>query len=258
MEYVTIKHHNGESNQYYWINGDGALENFFEIRTNMIKNIVSMLMTTKIPMEKWDHIHINNVGGSALTLSVMRSKIFGDNPLLDLAKSILPTNELVVNLKNAVSSGRIVLINKKGGYQYFDESTCEILAFSDSFDEDIIKIPENSKYLVLENDMLLDETAKEYLNSINCNPTIITELRTYPMLKLAETLKKWIKQGGETVYAYTTAIDTQQLFNLMDKFEDYFLSGEIKTLEIQFSSTPSNEVMENIRNHPIKPKIVGG
>jgi hypothetical protein len=135
------------------------------------------------------------------------------NPLYLLGESSL--TKLNTITKMLLKSSFPVFLNPYGGVTYVDGSIIELVEifdFDGFKDKPRSKIKDNSKVITFENDHELERNAVEELYKLDKNFSFVTELRLFKKNQLLELTRKFVKQGGTTLYVYTTGIDVEQMY----------------------------------------------
>ena len=136
---------------------------------------------------------------------------------------------VAMNMISGILDNKEILVNDNGGYCYLEDDMHEIKKSVSNFPE-YHKIVKNSKYINLENDPFLETTTEDRFK--NTKFSFVTRLRYYTDDQLLTVLKDFVKQGGHTLFQYTTATDEPQLVNYLKLSKE----AGIKTAIFQFST----------------------
>lgn len=110
------------------------------------------------------------------------------------------------------------LVNKSGGFMWYEPERMEILNVYDREPESSVPKPylrNDNKIIVLENDWELPRESVKFLDAKVGwgNYSIVKGLREYSKQQLVDLLKRFKADGGEEVFVYTTGIDVPQMFD---------------------------------------------
>jgi hypothetical protein len=122
------------------------------------------------------------------------------------------------SLSKQLIQGRQVFQNKAGGLCPVEGSLEIFEVLEDNVqtidDNPVYRIKEGSKVINLENDWEVEDASFKYMNERfgRFNYSYITDLKTLHDRQYKEIFNKFIKQGGEYVYVYTTGSDVEQMY----------------------------------------------
>jgi len=146
-------------------------------------------------------------------------------------------------------------MNEKGGMtsvNYGDGSEFLTILESEEIDDipygSKIVIRENTKYLNLENAWELEYDATEWLWKKDRNFSYITEFGLLPEHGLKCQMEKFIENGGEHLYIYTTGRGIEQMYN----YSKIALEVGIKSFVFNFhlgTNDKINEFIEWLKSH---------
>ena len=159
----------------------------------------------------------------------------GTNPLFEIP--FLVTGK-IQSIENLINRGEKVLINSVGGYCYLMddmeiiEETKFVLTKPNTVD-----IKKNTKYINLENDAELEQHTIDYLTPIDPNFSSVCRLRDFNKEELVEIFEKFLENGGEMVYVYTTGIDERQMW----EYTSAIIDSGIMRVEFEFNCGVSDE-----------------
>lgn len=243
---------------------DGFLyENFFILRTledvveyaehvgKALSEQITTMLKSGVPKDRWDHLMKKDDAGGVLSHAWAKCYVEGKNPLIE---SCYLLDNKIKTFMGAILKGRIILVNKVGGYRYMVEDYTIIKEWVYTPDK-TYRIVEGSKYINLENDAELEVVVKDYLKS-KTPYSYILNLRDFSKDSLIDVFDEFKEQGGEVVYVYTTGTDIPQMYEYMEAA----LKVGLRSFEFEFNSGMSPEILEfkdhwqelvdlEIRNH---------
>lgn len=187
-------------------------KNFITFYESDVANVVRKLFNSGLPIDRWDHFLVNSPAGITLNAAVNKCKIAGGSPFIEMDKI---SNEVNIAKLEVISRGDILVQQKNGSYFYIrDESQYDIDIISEDYEFSLdIKyhIGKNTKYINLENDPELEQHTKDFMKENDENFSYILNLRNCDKYKLSKIFKLFVKNGGESLYLYTTGMDTLQM-----------------------------------------------
>ena len=198
---------------------------YFKIEQDDFIDQFGKAIKSSVPVEKWDHL------GGKLGIGFSIAKVTGGRPIVEAA-NMLTTKER--NIYEDLQNGKVIFINKNGGYHFFTDETHTII--EEKFyvkDKSIhISFAEKPSLLNLENDPELEPFTIEYFKENNLEISSITHLRKFSEDELVSIFKDFKLKGGTGVFVYTTGMDYIQ----MKEYIDAVIEAEIDTLIIKINS----------------------
>lgn len=134
-----------------------------------------------------------------------------------------------------ISNGMYIALSLvNGSYMCFEKADRNFKIIKSKAEYFSGELKENSKYINLENDPKLEIFTMDELSKIDENYSHILNLRHLSDNALRNTLKRFVKNGGDTVWQYTTGGDVEQMYSYSEiaikagvqHFIFYFNSGE--------------------------------
>lgn len=229
------------------IENDIDFFNYQKLLDSSLNNTIEKLLKSKTPVNYWDHlVYDSKQGDSIARLAIPIAQLKGENLWNTMSSIVVQKLSYISKL---ISNGKTVLINSNGGYCYPSKDISIIKIYNvEFFEKQNFKINHNTKYLNLENDAILENHTKEKLASIDQNYSYICSLRSYNDQQLSKFMKEFVSFGGNTLYIYTTGIDTNQVKSYCNLA---FQSG-IKNICFEYSSNPEEHIKSINNSHIIE------
>ena len=225
-----------------------------QLLVNNTNNTFHKVVTSKIPLTRWDHYGWDYKYGNSFNLAVQKCKIFGGRPIMEFDKI---TNEKCVSILSCIHKGQSVVINKVGGWCPVTGSIHKILEINDyipkSDRQAVIK--DNTKYINLENDPKLEGRTIEYLSALDKNYSYILRLVEYSKEELINIFKEFITKGGEIVYVYTTGSNVGQMW----EYSEAIIGSGLKTVAFEFNwgyNEQHKDVVEYLTENHITVEVL--
>lgn len=218
------------------------------------EDIIIQTMKSGVPMERWDHLNWRpGQANSLFCASVATCKAVGGNPLIGTGSLMC---KKLNNILQYVMLGTSVIINNRGGY--FPVNGDMEIVVTDTKELSLISpentnIATNTKYLVLENDPMLEPHAIKYMATVDPNFSHICYLRRYNIEPLTQMMSTFKENGGEIVYVYTTGLDVNQMFD----YSQAIIDSNISAVEFEFNVEISDNILGVInflKSHNIEVK----
>lgn len=210
-------------------NIDEFLE-YFEIEDNKSFNEFFALVRDHYPINKMDHVE--GTIGFAASLSKVTSE-----PILIEMSNIMGDKKS--NIFHDIMAGHRIFINRNGGYHNFTDETHTILKtysyYSDKREH--VSIALNPTILNLENDSKPEKYVEKFFKDKNIEPSYILNLRSFNKDELTVLLERFKRNGGHTVYVYTTGFDHVQ----MKEYIEAIMDAYIHHLIIELNQEPSED-----------------
>lgn len=230
---------------------EDLLDHLSLCESSTIKELLK-LFKSDLPVEKWDHYKPSMEAG-ALSMSVALSKIEGTNPIYSIDRCL---SEISKNKINSFIKHGAIFINKMGGYFPFQEKSVRIISEKPFIKEDILskfyRVPDNTKNLNLENDPELEPYTVKNLSKLEGDHfSYVTCLRDFSNEKLLKIMKKFVKNGGDTLWVYTTGSDTLQ----MHVYMDLSLEAGINNFVFKFNSGNNDKLTKLLHKYDKHPDV---
>lgn len=212
-----------------------SLEDILEYQQLLTRNTVdtfSYVAKNNIPVDRWDHYGSNGDYGNSFNLTIQTCKLSGGRPVLEFDKI---TNSKCLNMSKIINMGRDVVVNKNGGYCDFCPTRHEILEYCGDFKSSTNKaavIKENTKYINLENDPVLERHSKDFLNKVDSNYSYVLRLCEFSKDELISVFKDFKSKGGEVVYVYTTGSNVSQMW----EYCNAVIAAGLKNIVFEFNA----------------------
>lgn len=242
------------------INGEWLLiENISELLDYTIslkRKVISYterLLASKVAVDRWDHMITNTEEGAILSAVLSKTKNLGGRPLFEFDNMF---SLKIQNMLKEIKNGKKILINSVGGYCTMQEDW-KILSEKD---EELISIKtynikNNTKYINIENDDVLEDETKKYLSNKDNNFSYILNLHTFSEKELIEVFKEFKKSNGQILYVYTTGLNIPQMETYI---ESAYFSG-INEIELKITSEITQkhkEIFQRFRDKNVKITIL--
>lgn len=254
MQLATVKWHDNEICTNILLETSEDVFQYQELLANNAAMTVDHLFKSKIPVNRWDHFGHEGAYGNPFNMAVQMAKIEGGRPLFNLDRV---ANEICVAILKQIMKGDTVLINKVGGWCPYTPSIHEIIEVKDfvytSNRKAVIK--NNTKYINLENDHILEKRTKDYLGALDQNFSFILCLREYSERELVKIFEEFSAKGGQIVYVYTTGSDVAQMW----EYSEAIIKSGLKVVEFEFNAGYTDEhkeVVEYLQQNQVSVTLI--
>ncbi len=221
-----------------------TIDDLLEYVASMKQNIASLsqrLIKSGAPVSKWDHMITKNDAGAILAGVVTKMNTFGCRPLLEMED--LATKK-VKDMLFYLQKGKKLLVNDVGGYcsmldhwKIIFEKEISVIEFK------TYEIKENTKYINIENDDVLEDFSKKYLESVDKNYSHIVNLHSFTKEQLFDVFSQFKKAGGEVLYVYTSGINVPQMY----EYTESAIKAGILKIEFDFNSGMNENIEKYIK-----------
>lgn len=254
MKQVQIKTKFGEIADYIKLESIQDVHEYMSQLGSDVSNAIAKLIRSDIMPKDWDHVRMCGGKGGILQGSIAIAYAKGTNPLYEIDPLV---RIKLMDMTQAIDRDEIVLVNKNGGYCTYSPNYHTILHETeyDGAPEDTSVINKNTKYINLENDPELEKRTIEYLSEKDKNYSYVLNLRNYDIDSLTAVFKKFVANGGEVVYVYTTGLDVPQMFD----YSTALIAAGIKKVEFEFNCGKNEKhdgVIEHLISHEVDVKLV--
>lgn len=124
-------------------------------------------------------------------------------------------------MRSSIKEGIPVLVNREGGYCFFREDYHELVSDLEdaNMDCEFHQICNRAEIINLENDPSTERYTLDHFRELRKDKystddlSTICHLRMYEDKQLLSLLKKFVRNGGDTLFQYTTAMDVDQMFH---------------------------------------------
>lgn len=235
LKKIKVKFYNEECD-YTLIETFDDVMDYLGIVHQNVGETVHNLLTKDLDVQNWDHLVYSMDKGGVLTAAVGVAKLRGTNPLFEI-DGLVQTK--LINMMKLINAGEKVIVNKNGGYCNLSPKLHTVLSISDHADEaeETVFIKNNTAYINLENDPVLEKRTIQYLSEKDPNFSYVLRLRDHDVSALTEIFKKFKINGGRVVYVYTTGIDINQMY----EYSDAMIAAGIKEIELELNAGKTNE-----------------
>ncbi len=205
----------------FLIEDSNDLEEYFKIIENNSLSCMTKMLTSKESIDRMDHVvpGMRPLEKALGALAVTRAKLglFGtNNPIFQVQGS---AETMKHGMRLFIVKGQSLFVNRNGGYTPITKGVVEIVERIENVQyKDKAKTPHipnrKTKVINLENDYEMEDYSHNFItNYLNdTSYSIVYELRLWTKNELINIFKDFIKQGGETIYVYTTGRDVEQMY----------------------------------------------
>lgn len=234
-ERVTIQHlnQNNAISENILITALSDLIPYFDAVSSACVETFVRLMKENISPEQWkNHVESNQDSGLFFQ-SICEAEVRGNNPVFNLDHSI---QRKLVNFTKLIVEKGSVMVNKNGGFCYFNESIHQIISrkpymFNQSKLMNVT-VRDNTTYINLENDPILEKHTVKLLSELDPNYSFITCLRKFSVTELTDIFTDFKSKGGQIVYVYTTGSDVPQ----MHDYAQAIINAKLSSVEFEFNA----------------------
>lgn len=235
MKKVVIS---GHCIQGEWIllnNMDELYEYAMSLRHKVI-SYTQRLLKSGAPVSRWDHMITQTEEGAILKAVVNKTSALGGRPIVEMGSLL---TQKIQSMMNHIKNNQPVLVNEVGGYCVLHDSW-EIISEKEFFPLSVktYVINENTKYINIENDEILEKVAEKYLLSIDKNFSYILNLHSFTKNELLDVFNQFKDNGGQALYVYTSGINIPQMYEYIDAAA----KAQINIIEIEFNSDITEKI----------------
>lgn len=232
---VEMPHNQGQC----WVIMLESLEDFYKYsKTFQLKaeEFICKIIKSSLPVDRWDHVWDESEEGSLFSAAINKCKIVGGSPLVEY--SLLLDKKIKAILFSMIE-GHTILINKVGGWMPLSDDA-QVIKTEEYIQEREFThhIPDNTRYINLENDPVLEQHTKDYLSLRDENYSYILNLRRYSHEELVNVFTEFKEKGGHTVYVYTTGSDVQQMYD----YSESAIAAGIRNFIFEFNSEVTDQI----------------
>lgn len=222
-----------------------TIDDLLEYVTSLKQNVISLsqrLIKSGAPVSRWDHMITKNDAGAILAGVVTKMNTFGCRPLLEMEDL---TSRKVKDMLSYIQKGKKLLVNDVGGYcSMMDDWEITSEKEISIVEVKTYEIKENTKYINIENDDILESFSKKYLESVDKNYSHIVNLHSFTKEQLTEVFSQFKKAGGEVLYVYTSGINVPQMY----EYTEAAIKAGIFKIEFDFNSGINENIEEYIKD----------
>lgn len=254
---VVIRHLNQRNveAEHIMITELSDLPKYFDNVSDLCVQHFTKVLKSNLPADKWENYSSTDQGISIFKQAVIEASSKGNNPIFNIDSAI---HRKFLNFTNILVEYGSVLVNKVGGFCPYMPECHEIVSqHPHSFNKnkfDNVVLNDNTKYINLENDPMLEEHTINYLSSIDPHFSSIVNLRKFSVDELTTIFKEFKAKGGETVYVYTTGSDVPQ----MQDYSQAIINAGLKRVEFEFNAgfnDELNKVIDKLKSNGIEIEI---
>lgn len=206
---------------------------FIEFYKGDAKKVVTQVLKSGVPKDRWDHLYFKSPAGIAFMAAVAKCNIAGGAPLLLMDEL---GDETLHSKLNIILRGHTLVQQQIGSYFGIeDESEWDIKVLSEDYDFGLTKthkIPMGTKYINLENDPELEQHTLDFMKENDPNFSYVLNLRNYSKDDLVKVFKTFVQRGGESLYLYTTGLDVPQI----KEYLEAAVEAGVKAAKFEFNA----------------------
>lgn len=208
MKAITIDFY-GKEADYILLEDINDVLDYAEHLYGDVEIAAERMIKSDLPPERFDHLVANDRVGAMIGGAAYKANILGGAAIQEVCHM---ANDKITSMSKFALKGEQIMVNKNGGYCFLDEKT-KILHSEPHVltREDTYTIRENTTYINLENDSVLEKHTNTYLSKIDPNYSWIASLRNYDSSELIDIFKTFKANGGSIAYVYTTGFDVPQV-----------------------------------------------
>lgn len=221
----------------------------------VVSRMQESLLKTDVPMDKWDHLTMKGQEKALFGMALMQRDYKAKNPVMNLVNI---GEDKIYGFAKHLMRGKKILLNKNGGY-CFAGNGMEIVEYLGNTPLSVSRVQpllrEESGWIVLENDPILPEESKSFLEKKDPNYSAIFDLRYYSQSELAMFLDIFTSDGGHTVFVYTTGMDVKQMW----EYSETIINSQITHVVFSFTQGKNdaiNEVIDHLLDKGVFVKEV--
>ena len=219
------------SDKGYLISNETDFCSYFEIEEEKFISDIRSAIASNMSVSSWDHIY------GLLGFGTNIAKVTGGAPLIE-ASNIL--NQKQLNMLEMINDGKLIFVNKNGGYHEFKHETHKIIKQKDyevNKRENIV-FANKPTLINLENDPELESRTFAYFKQFDIEVSSICNLRTFKKNELVDILNEFSDKGGHGVYVYTTGNDVPQMIEYINAVAE----SKLDTLIIELNKVKTDEI----------------
>lgn len=243
--------------EYYFIENEADLKEYAAFTMNIAERASREVLNSGVSINKFDHlIPSQSAEGGIMTMALLKAKgnrfkndlslaepneefsSIWNNPLWHVFPAALQKIDI---MRSSLAKGEKLLVNRCGGITPVFDGTKIVEIYDKELEDGIPKdiIKEVTAYIVLENDYVLPRESERYLKAVDPNYSTIFNLRGR-FHYLEDRLKKFMDNGGHTVFVYTTGMDVPQMYEYVKKI----IAADLKNLVFHFNTGINESIQE--------------
>lgn len=212
---------------------------YAELLQSGVTELTVRLMKSNVSPDRWDHLLGKDDAGGIYAAGYTAATIKGTNPIFEVPSLV---DGKLHAITKYILDGETILVNPAGGFCPCVEGYHTILDVTEYVQDysDSAVIKDDTRYINLENDPELEQHTIDYLSKWDPNFSYIVNLRKFSTDELTDLFIEFKKKGGNTVYVYTTGMDTEQMF----EYTDAMIRAYISDVEFEFTTEITDEHKE--------------
>ncbi len=239
MKAITIDFYGQPANYILLENIDDVLE-YADDLCHSVEEGAQRMIKSNLPPERFDHLCATDKVGNLIRGAVMKTQITGGASILELGHQ---ANDKIQRMINCSLDGEQIMLNSMGGYCFLTDDTVILSKEDYEFTrEPTHVIKDNTKFINLENDAMLEQHTIDHLSKIDPNFSHVCSLRNYSQSELIEVFKEFKSKGGESGYIYTTGFDITQV----EEYCAAFQAAGITKIDFEFNAGIKPELQRTL------------
>lgn len=247
--------------EYYFIENEADLKEYAAFTMNIAERASREVLNSGVSINKFDHlIPSQSAEGGIMTMALIKAKgnrlkndlslaepdeeffSIWNNPLWHVFPAALQKIDI---MRSSLTKGEKLLVNRCGGITPVFDGTKIVEIYDKELEDGIPKdiIKKATAYIVLENDYVLPRESERYLKAVDPNHSTIFNLRGR-FHYLEDRLKKFMDNGGHTVFVYTTGMDVKQMYD----YTKIILKVGLKNLVFHFNTGLTDDIQEYLND----------
>lgn len=230
MKSITIDFYGNEADYILLENVDDVIEYNETILQRDAGIAAQRMLKTSLKPDQFDHLITQDGPGGIIAAAYSKAKFVASSPLLEVG---ITSDSKIARMLSHAAQGEQIMINEVGGYCFRTPET-KILREGpySPFEHATYVIKENTKYINLENDAVLEDHTIKHLRKVDKFYSYITNLRSFSKEDLVKVFNEFKANGGEAAYLYTTGFDVDQVHEYCEALQE----AGITKIDFEFNS----------------------
>lgn len=239
MKAITIDFYGQTADYILLQNIDDVLEYADDLCASAEEGAERMIKSN-LPPERFDHLCATDKVGNLIRAAVMKTQVLGGSSILEIGHH---ANNKIQRMINHSLAGEQLMLNNMGGYCFLKDNTVILSEEDYEFTKEPTHvIKDNTKFINLENDAVLEQHTIDHLSKIDPNFSHVCSLRNYSQSELIEVLEEFKSKGGESGYIYTTGFDVKQVQEYCAAFQ----AAGITKIDFEFNAGIEPELQRSL------------
>jgi len=237
MKSITIDFYGKEADYILLEDVDDVIEYNETVLQRDAGIAAQRMLKTSLKPDQFDHLITKDGPGGIIATSYYKASFVESSPLLEVG---ITSDAKIARLLGHAAQGEQIMINNVGGYCFRTPNTKIIREEPYApFESATYVIKENTKFINLENDAVLEDHTIKHLRKVDKNYSYVTNLRSFSQVDLVKVFEEFKANGGEAAYLYTTGFDVDQVHEYCEALQE----AGITKIDFEFNSGDSHKYL---------------